>query len=56
MKAANQRFNARRATKQRAKLLQEAEQRAIEADRELQPSLKAQCMARRPDWFQQEAA
>jgi hypothetical protein len=55
LKAANKRFNARRASKQRAKQLQEAERRRVEADRELQPSLKAQCMARNPHWFSEAA-
>lgn len=52
MKAGNARFNARRA-KQRArqKAMAEAGQRIIEADRELQARLKAQCMERNPSWF-----
>lgn len=40
MHAANNRFNQRRASKKRAKLLQEAEERAVQADRELQARLK----------------
>jgi hypothetical protein len=52
MHDANNRFNERRAkhrTRKQAEL--EAELRRLEAERALQPSLKRECMARRPEWF-----
>ena len=56
MHEANNRHNARRAKRKAyEKALKEAESRRIEINRQLQVSLKTDCMARNPHWFLEAA-